>query len=132
MLLYFSYRDRSTSFVKESLNGGLDTLRIDPTYHVTLSVALAMNGVIPTVFTLISITRHGRPSWYTSILTAIPLSLSSASLAAAWRSWKLNKIGDQLSSAGLDPELVGLCGSLASNLNSLPPRPFDFRLVFMI
>ena len=121
--------------LKDSLSGSLFNLEVAPMYHVALSVAIAMSGVIPTVFTLISITRHGRLSWYTIILTAVTLSLSSASLAAAWRSWKFNNIGDQLSSiyqSGLNPSIVGLCGSLASNLNSLPPRPFDFRVVFMI
>lgn len=54
-----------------------------PFVDVLLSIPLSMNGFVPVVFTLTFISRYGRLSWYTIILSVLTITLSTGSLAAA-------------------------------------------------
>lgn len=108
--------------------GQLDSKEPGPQYYLTLSIALAMSGFVPIVFTVMSIALYGRLSWHILALSTVSVALSSANLITAWESWKIYGIED----GPPDLPLVALCGSLASNLKGYTPRPFDFRIVATI
>ena len=93
---------------------------IAPIFDVLLSVPLALNGLVPTVFTLCCISRYGRLSWYGIILTVITAVLSTGSLVASYRftrteAGSLDEImGDQ--SLAAQSRIV--CGSDSGNLGT--------------
>jgi hypothetical protein len=57
--------------------------RMPPMFDVLLSIALSLNGLVPVIFALCCISRYGRLSWHTIILSLVTVALSTASLAAA-------------------------------------------------
>ena len=60
-----------------------------------LTVPLALNGLVPTIFTLLIISRYGRLSWPTMLLSLLTVALSSVSLSTTYRAWRMNNDFDR-------------------------------------
>lgn len=114
-----------------------------PLFDVLLSIPLALNGLVPVVFTLSYISRYGRLSWYIITLSVITVALSTGSLASSYRSIlsirhvvALEEIsGNNIGGDHQEPITLAqwICGSKASNLGALCIRNgIRFAYVWLI
>ena len=58
---------------------------LPPIYDIVFSFLLSMNGFVPIVFTLACLSRYHRLTWHILVLSAVPVALSTAALAATYR-----------------------------------------------
>lgn len=102
-------------------------------YDLTLSVALAMSGLLPVVFTLMSIALYCRLSCYILVLSTVTVALSTTNLVMARNYWTNNGVaGYTRSGSQKGGSVTELCRTKASDLNDLDPGQFDFPALFVM
>lgn len=116
---------------------------LPPFFDVLLSVPLSLNGLVPVVFTLCCVSRYGRMTWHTIVLSLISIGLSTATLARSYR-WIL-RLSDAYGEDGISTNAAGanfqegyplahaVCGSRSSDLDQfLQRKNIRFSLVWVI
>ena len=110
-------------------------LRLSATFDVMFTVPLALNGLVPVIFTLLIISRYGRLSWPIMLLTLLTVVLSTASLATTYSAWQNVDAFDSESRTLLRNTLAfaqALCGSKFSNTLLMHPQEYNFAVIWTI
>ncbi|KAI4232424.1 MAG: hypothetical protein LQ352_008333 [Teloschistes flavicans] len=88
-----------------------------PVYDILLSIPLAMNGIIPVIFTLSCISLYSRLSWHIIGLTSVAFTLSSTTLVLVnkWMMLLVKKEKQERDVVDFRPDTLAqsVCGSKA-------------------
>ena len=106
-----------------------------PIFDVLLAIPLALNGLVPTVFTLCCISRYGRLSWYGIILTSITGALSTGSLVLSYRFTQTEapSLDEIMGEQSLLAQSRIICGSKSGDLGTRAElTTIEFSWVWLI